>query len=67
MNDYKPNKEDELIISFTKEKLLPIANEVTNFFSHWTNSNEEDALQRAFLYECRKNYIKITREVAITQ
>jgi len=67
MNDYKPNKEDELIISFTKEKLLPIANEVTNFFSHWTNSNEEDALQRAFLYECRKNDIKITREVAITQ
>ena len=60
-------KEDEVIIDFTRDTLLPIADEVTNFFSHWTNSNEEDALQKAFLYECRQKNIKITREVAITQ
>lgn len=67
MDDYKLTKEDEIVISYTKEKILPIANEVTNFFSHWTSSDEEKELQRAFLYECRQNDIKITREVAITQ
>ena len=67
MSNYKVTKEDEVIIDFTRDTLLPIADEVTNFFSHWTNSNEEDALQKAFLYECRQNNIKITREVAITQ
>ena len=67
MDVYKITKDDQLIIDFTEKFLLPIANEVTNFYSHWTKSDEEGDLQKAFLYEARQQKIKITREVAITQ
>ena len=67
MDVYKITKDDQLIIDFTEKILLPIANEVTNFYSHWTKSDEEGDLQKAFLYEARQQKIKITREVAITQ
>lgn len=67
MNNYKITKDDQLVIDFTEKFLLPIANEVTNFYSHWTKSDEEGDLQKAFLYEARQQKIKITREVAITQ
>ena len=65
MSNYKVTKEDEVIIDFTRDTLLPIADEVTNFFSHWTNSNEEDALQKAFLYECRQNNIKLQERLLL--
>lgn len=67
MDVYKITKDDQLIIDFTEKFLLPIANEVTNFYSHWTKSDEEGDLQKAFLFEARQQKIKITREVAITQ
>lgn len=67
MNNYKITKDDQLVIDFTEKFLLPIANEVTNFYSHWTKSDEEGDLQKAFLFEARQQKIKITREVAITQ
>lgn len=67
MGNYILSKNDKLVIDFTEKRLLPIANEVTNFYSHWTKSDEEEHLQKAFLYECRQQNIKITREVAITQ
>lgn len=67
MEKYKLNKDDEIVIEFTNNKILPIANQVTQFYSHWTKSQEEDHLQKAFLYECRQHNIKLTREVAITQ
>mgnify|MGYP001205684568 FL=1 len=67
MNKYKLNKIDQEVIDFTQNKLLPIANQVTRFYSHWTKSQEEKDLQKAFLYECRQHNIKLTREVAITQ
>jgi len=67
MDVYKITKDDQLVIDFTEKFLLPIANEVTNFYSHWTKSDEESDLQKAFLYEARQQKIKITREVAITQ
>ena len=67
MTNYKLTKQDSYVIEFIKDSILPIANEVTNFYSHWTKADEEEHLQKAFLYECRQNKIKITREVAITQ
>jgi hypothetical protein len=67
MEKYKINKEDQEVIDFTQNKILPIANQVTKFYSHWTKSQEEKDLQIAFLYECRQHNIKLTREVAITQ
>ena len=67
MTNYKLTKQDSYVIEFIKDSILPIANEVTNFYSHWTKADEEEHLQKAFLYECRQNNIKITREVAITQ
>ena len=67
MGNYILSKDDKSVIEFTEKRLLPIANEVTNFYSHWTKSDEEEHLQKAFLYECRQQNIKLTREVAITQ
>jgi len=67
MEKYKLNKKDQEVIDFTQNKLLPIANQVTRFYSHWTKSDEEEHLQKAFLYECRQQEISLTREVAITQ
>ena len=67
MTKYKLKAQDEKIIEFISKKILPIANEVTNFYSHWTTSDEEGDLQKAFLYECRQEGISLTREVAITQ
>jgi hypothetical protein len=67
MTEYKLTQEDKKVIEFTESNLLPIANEVTNFYSHWTKSDEEDHLQKAFLYECRQREIVLSREVAITQ
>ena len=67
MTKYKLKAQDEKIIEFISKKILPIANDVTNFYSHWTTSDEEGDLQKAFLYECRQEGINLTREVAITQ
>ena len=67
MKMYQPTQEDELVINFVKNKLLPIANSITNFYSHWIYSDEEDHLQKAFLYECKQQNIKLTREINITQ
>ena len=67
MVDYKLTNDDKVVINFVEKKILPIANEVTNFYSHWTKSDEEDHLQKAFLYEARQQNISLTREVAITQ
>ena len=64
MGNYILSKDDKSVIEFTEKRLLPIANEVTNFYSHWTKSDEEEHLQKAFLYECRQQNIKLTREVA---
>ena len=67
MVDYKLTNDDKVVIDFVEKQILPIANEVTNFYSHWTKSDEEDHLQKAFLYESRQQNISLTREVAITQ
>ena len=67
MEKYKLNKKDLEVIDFTQNKLLPIANQVTRFYSHWTKSDEEEHLQKAFLYESRQQGVLLTREVAITQ
>ena len=67
MVDYKLTNDDKKVIEFVEKNILPIANEVTNFYSHWTKSDEEDHLQKAFLYESRQQNISLTREVAITQ
>lgn len=67
MADYKLTNDDKVVIDFVEKNILPIANEVTNFYSHWTKSDEEDHLQKAFLYESRQQNISLTREVAITQ
>lgn len=67
MEKYKLNKKDLEVIDFTQNKLLPIANQVTRFYSHWTKSDEEEHLQKAFLYESRQQDVLLTREVAITQ
>ncbi len=67
MADYKLTNEDNSVIEFIEKKILPIANEVTNFYSHWTKSDEEEHLQKAFLYESRQQGVSLTREVAITQ
>lgn len=67
MTEYKLTQDDKKVIEFTISNLLPIANEVTNFYSHWTKSDEEEHLQKAFLYECRQREIVLSREVAITQ
>ncbi len=67
MADYKLTNDDKVVINFVEKQILPIANEVTNFYSHWTKSDEEDHLQKAFLYESRQQNISLTREVAITQ
>ena len=67
MADYKLTNDDKTVIEFVDKNILPIANEVTNFYSHWTKSDEEDHLQKAFLYESRQQGVSLTREVAITQ
>ena len=67
MADYELTNDDKTVIKFVDKNILPIANEVTNFYSHWTKSDEEDHLQKAFLYESRQQGVLLTREVAITQ
>ena len=67
MADYKLTNDDKTVIEFVDKNILPIANEVTNFYSHWTKSDEEEHLQKAFLYESRQQGVSLTREVAITQ
>ena len=67
MADYELTNDDKTVIEFVDKNILPIANEVTNFYSHWTKSDEEDHLQKAFLYESRQQGVLLTREVAITQ
>ena len=67
MANYELTNDDKTVIEFVDKNILPIANEVTNFYSHWTKSDEEDHLQKAFLYESRQQGVLLTREVAITQ